>query len=106
MSRKWVSVYDYLPKKSGLYIVYVQEPLSYREIFNDPDMIYFDTSGVDSAYYDKDAGLWKVTDSVVYCANTNCINSQNVYFISHWMSMPKAPKDKIEAPIFIKGENK
>ena len=90
MSRKWNSVLDAvgnlnLPKKSGLYIVYIQEPLSFR------------TDGINSSYadagwYDKDTGLWKIADDGYYCANLNCINTENTYFISHWMSMPNPPK--------------
>lgn len=95
MSKKWHPVLNEigepnLPKKSGEYNVYLQEPF-YKE--ND-DYPFDSLSYVTSAFYDKDSCIWKFSDGECVCANINCVNTNAVYFVSHWMSFPNPPKER------------
>ncbi len=84
---RWISVEERLPEKPGSYLIYIHDPEVTPE---------YDCSYVSAAFYDKDEGLWKEEDDVVYCADLRCVNRGKVFHITHWMPLPEPPKEAEE----------
>lgn len=79
---RWISVEERLPDEPGTYLVFISDPEIMQE---------YDCSYVSAAHYDKDEGLWKEEDDIVYCADLRCVNRGKVFHITHWMHLPPPP---------------
>lgn len=86
----WIPVEERLPEEPGEYTVFIKDPFHKRE---DEDFISFDGSYVTNAFYDKDAGLWQESQTSFYCANLSCVNTEKIFYITHWMPLPEPPKE-------------
>ena len=89
---EWVNAHERLPKESGTYLVYVQDPF----VWSFEDAPFTECSYVTTATYYKESGLWQTEYDVYYCADLNNVDVKNVYYISHWMTLPKGPYGKKE----------
>ena len=87
----WIPVTERLPEEPGEYTVFIKDPFYKRE---DEDFISFDGSYVTTAFYDKDTGLWMESETSYYCANLSCVNTEKIFYITHWMPLPQPPKEE------------
>lgn len=83
---EWISSRDRLPEISGNYLVFIQDPF-----VKDCSNPFEDCSYILTASYTTDDGLWRESEDSYYCANLDCVNTDMVYYISHWRPMPKGP---------------
>lgn len=88
---KWISVKNKLPKTSGEKIVYMKIPQTSLSFFKELDIDEID-GYVTCAYYAKREGLWIINDEA-YCANLDCVETDEIYHITHWMDFPEAPEE-------------
>lgn len=93
---KWISVKDRLPDKDYLYLVYVHPPknedgLQILDDFEEP----IEWGYVTLANYNlRQGGIWEMEfDHAAYGTNLNKINTNEEYYISHWMPIPEKPEE-------------
>lgn len=81
----WINSKYHLPETPGEYLVYISDP----EVCNGE----YDSSYVTTAFYDKKAGLWIEERNSSFCANLSDVNTSEVFYVSHWASLPQPPKE-------------
>lgn len=81
---------DGLPKESGQYNVFIREPIK-KETYG-IEAFEEDLSYVSSAYFDKDACTWCDWPDSYFNARIDCVNTEEVYHITHWMELPNKPE--------------
>ena len=100
MNNNWIPA-KYLPDKGGCYIVYVHAPNSMKE-----DPLYIPDEGEDIdygyitvAYFNKaQGGIWEMEfDKEAYGTDLTKIDTDNQYYISHWMSLPDKPMPELRS---------
>lgn len=97
MAQTWIPVKYGLPKDPGYYIVYI-----HQQDHNDGHRIYDSvldehiTGFVYTAYFNvSQGGIWQTDGHEVYGSDLNKVDTNNDYYISHWMPMPDEPEEGI-----------
>ena len=88
---EWVNSRERLPQQGGLYLVCVHVP------DKDTDALglhieYGDRSYVDCLAFDAEQDIWQNKPWDSYNAHLDHVDTDNSYYISHWMELPDKPE--------------